>query len=101
MDDMDFDKRLKRLEQRMERSHQHLERVLLTQRENVEKGFDQVKIALLEQELALRKYGSETRESMTDLTDTVRDLRSSSVTTTAEIDDIKKRLDRLENPPAT
>ena len=45
---MDFGERLKRLDARVERDDRHLETVMATQREIVQKAFDQVNLALLE-----------------------------------------------------
>ena len=82
----DLKLRLERLERRVERQHAHTERVLATQREIVEKAFDQVRLAMLEQEAALRSEGTETRETLQELTQIVLAL--------------SQRVDDLEDPPA-
>ncbi len=82
----DLKKRLERLEQRVDRGLAHTEPVIATQREIIEKAFDQVRLALMEQEAAYRVQGVETRESISELTQIVLAM--------------EKRLTDLENPPA-
>ncbi|MBX3167523.1 MAG: hypothetical protein KF760_08920, partial [Candidatus Eremiobacteraeota bacterium] len=60
----DLRKRLERLEHRLERNQKHTELVLSTQREVVEKAFDQVRLAMFEQEAILRAHSAETREAL-------------------------------------
>lgn len=85
MDDMELDKRLKRIEQRMDRDYKHLERVILTNRDVVQKAFDQMHVALLEHQLSL------TRD--------VGELGGLMRSTNARLDAFEKRLDRLETRP--
>jgi hypothetical protein len=88
-----IEERLKRLEARVERDYQHLERVMSTQREIVQKAFDQVNLALLEQQMALKAHSDGVKEALSEVVQLVSG-------TVAEIDHIKERLDKLENPPA-
>jgi len=82
----DLRKRLERLEHRLERGQKHTERVLATQREIVEKAFDQVRLAMLEQDAAMRAQAIETRESLQELTQIVLSL--------------EKRISDQQGPPA-
>ncbi|MHB2020286.1 MAG: hypothetical protein ACYCW6_25400 [Candidatus Xenobia bacterium] len=91
---MDIEERLKRIEVRLDRDYQHLETVVATQREIVQKAFDQVNLALLEQQMAFRTYAESTRENL-------QDLRELVLIAHTEISEIKKRLDKLEHPPTT
>ena len=70
-----------------------MESVMATQREIVQKAFDQVNLALLEQQMTFHSFAENTKENL-------RQLAQEFLTTDAEIDAIKKRLDQLENPPA-
>lgn len=94
---MSFTERLKRLEERVERDYNHLERVIAPQREIVEKAFDQVNLALLEQQIGLKAFADNTRESLRELIELMQTQQEHH---DREIQAIKQRLDRLENPPA-
>ncbi|MGE0495190.1 MAG: hypothetical protein AB7S38_38650 [Vulcanimicrobiota bacterium] len=94
---MGFDERLERLEQRVERDDQHLERVIVTQREIVQKAFDQVNLALLEQQIGLKAFADNTRDSLRELIELMKGQRAEN---DRELEAIKARLDRLESPPA-
>jgi len=78
--------RLDTLEVRSKRDHRHLLDVIGSQRERFEKAFDEMKLAWLEQELALRQYAQQSRQDSEDLRDTVRELAES----------VDQRLTRLE-----
>lgn len=57
----DLRKRLSNLEARFERTQRHTELVFSTQRERIDKAFDQVRLAMLEQEATLKAQGREAR----------------------------------------
>ncbi len=90
---MDFEARVRRLETRLERDYRHLENVISTQREIVQKAFDQVSLAMLEQQMAIRVYAESTKEGLGELLEHLTE-------TNSELQSIKERLNRLENPPA-
>lgn len=90
---MDLERRLASLENRVTREFKHLNNVMGTQREIVQKAFDQVNLALLEQQMTVSSAGERV---VADL----REFASVQVAQAAEIEEIKRRLDRLENPPA-
>lgn len=97
---MDFAQRLQRLEAQVDRGYRHLENVLLTQREVVQTAFAQVNLALLEQHLAIAQHGETTRASLHDLADLHRDTASEIESLRQDTEDLKRRVERLENPPA-
>ena len=75
MDDS-WEARLDRLESRVERQHRHLELVLTTQRERVDRAFDGVRLAILEQEAAWRSHVGQSREQFAELVTLHRELGS-------------------------
>ena len=75
MDDS-WTERLTRLERRVERNQRHLELVVTTQREIVDKAFGQVRLALLEQDAGLRSHGAESADQFKELIELYRDLES-------------------------
>lgn len=89
-----LEKRLARLEQRTRRDHEHLMTVMAVQRGRIEKAFDEVKLALLEQEVAVRQRLTNLEEEFQDLRELVQELGSGMV-------DHERRLRELERrPPA-
>lgn len=88
-----IEERLGRVETRLERSHQHVITAMATQRERVEKAFDEVKLATLEQELALKSHLQDVRNEVRELGDVVGDL--ARVVALHE-----ERLQKLEGPGA-
>lgn len=65
---------VRRIQERLERSHQHVIAALGTQRGRVEKAFDEVKLAMLEQELALKGHLQDVRSEVRELSESVGDL---------------------------
>lgn len=60
---MSYEERLKALDDRLKRSHNHLLTVLATQRERTDKAFDEVRLSLLEQEAAARLFRERTERA--------------------------------------
>jgi hypothetical protein len=82
----DFRKRLERLEARVDREQRHTELVFSTQRQIIEKSFDQIRLAMLEQEATLRTQGAAARGNFEELGQMLAIL--------------EQRVSSLENPPA-
>ncbi|GMU55017.1 MAG: hypothetical protein AMXMBFR33_41630 [Candidatus Xenobia bacterium] len=78
----EFRKRLERIDARLDRNQRHTELVLTSQRQIMENGFDQVRLAFLEQEATIRAHAAETKDTVQELTQLVAGL------------------EQLENPPA-
>ncbi len=90
-----IEERLERVETRLERSHQHVIGALGIQRERVERAFDEVKLAMLEQELALKSHLNDMRTEVRELGEILGDV-------TRMLGQHEERLARLERdrPPA-
>lgn len=91
---MNMEGRVRRLEtkvERVERESRHLGEVMATQREVIQKAFAQVSLALLEQQMAFTSFADRISSEMGDFVETHRDYAK-------DIEDIKRRLDRLEKP---
>ncbi len=82
----DLRKRLERLEARFERSLNHTDLVFSTQREIIDKAFDQVRLALMEQGASLRALGAATKDGFEEFRHV--------------LDDLERRVGSLEEPPA-
>lgn len=89
----DMERRLEALEGRVDREFRHTATVMATQREIIQRSFEQVNLALLEQQLAFTRLGERVASAIGEVAQAQREQAG-------EIDEIKRRLDRLENPPA-
>lgn len=67
-------RRLDHLEFRSKRNHEHLLTVIGGQRERFDRAFDEMKLAWLQQEVAIRSYAHESREQTRELRDTMEEL---------------------------
>lgn len=97
---MDLERRLQKLESDLERGYRHLEHVLVSQRGIVQKAFDQVNLALLEQQVAIAHHGESTRSGLLELADLYRGTSGELDLLRRETEELRRRVERLENPPA-
>lgn len=83
------EERLDNLEHRVQRGHNHLVNVMATQREIIQKAFDQINLALIEQEMAVRGQFQDVNAGLGELRESLQDLLE-------EVADHEARLKRLE-----
>ena len=96
------EERVETLDQKMEREHQHIFRVIVTQRENIQQAFSQINMALLEQEMQYRAMMALTKESFAELKSSLAEATSSIQDLAQLFEDHERRLRRLEEgPPPT
>lgn len=86
-------------DERMKRSFGHLMNVMASQRERIDKAFDEVKLALLEQEVVLCNYGQEALDGLRELRGDLELVRQNLEETVGVLADHEARLRKLEGEP--
>lgn len=89
----DLERHVEALEGRVDREFRHAAMVMATQRGIIRRSFEQVNLAFLEQQLAFTRLGERVASALGEVAQAQREQAG-------EIAEIKRRLDRLENPPA-